>query len=110
MAMQANRGDPFDALGDPHRRAILGLLREQARTVKELADAMPISRPAVSRHLRLLRNAGLVKDTPRGVHRLYSLDAAGLEVMRAYMEQVWGEAATRFLIVAENVAPETRGA
>jgi DNA-binding transcriptional ArsR family regulator len=59
VSLQALPGDPFDALGDPHRRAIVELLRGGDRSVRELADELPISRPAVSRHLRLLKEAGL---------------------------------------------------
>jgi DNA-binding transcriptional ArsR family regulator len=105
-------GDPFDALGDPNRRAIVELLGEGPRSVGQLAEALPISRPAVSRHLRLLRNAGLVNEEPAGTRRIYRLDDAGVEAVRAYVEQVWGEAAARFRLAAENVAdrsPQHRG-
>lgn len=96
-------GDPFDALGDPNRRAIVELLAEAPRSVGQLADALPISRPAVSRHLRLLRNAGLVTEEPAGTRRIYALDDAGAAAVRDYVEQVWGEVAGRFKLVAENV-------
>ena len=86
-------GDPFDALGDPNRRAIVELLRDGDRSVRELADALPISRPAVSRHLRLLKDAGLVADRAEGTRRLYRLHDEGVEAVRAYLEQVWGDAA-----------------
>jgi DNA-binding transcriptional ArsR family regulator len=98
-------GDPFDALGDPNRRAILELLGARARSVQEIADALPISRPAVSRHLRLLKGAGLVVQTSRGTRRIYGLHDQGIEAVRAYMERVWGEATGRFRLVADN-APE----
>jgi DNA-binding transcriptional ArsR family regulator len=94
--------DPFEALGDPNRRAIAQLLGEGERSVQELADAMPISRPAVSRHLRLLKDAGLVADRAEGTRRLYRLHDEGIEAVRAYLEQVWGEAATRFKLAADN--------
>jgi DNA-binding transcriptional ArsR family regulator len=71
--------------------------------VRELADELPISRPAVSRHLRLLKDAGLVSDRPEGTRRLYRLHDEGIEAVRAYLVQVWGDAATRFRIAAENV-------
>ncbi len=64
---------------------------------------MPISRPAVSRHLRLLRQAGLVVEQPRGTRRIYRLHDDGAEVVRAYLERVWGEPAARFRMTAENV-------
>ena len=100
-------GDPFDALGDPNRRAILELLGAGDRSVRELADALPISRPAVSRHLRLLKEAGLVVEEPRGTRRIYRLHDEGVEAVRAYLERVWGDAATRFRLVAENTTPKT---
>ena len=102
MVQPASAGDPFDALGDPHRRQILALLRAGDRSVQELADAMPISRPAVSRHLRVLKQAGLVADRPAGTRRLYRLHDEGIEAVRAYLEQVWGETAARFKLAAEN--------
>ena len=95
--------DPFAALGDANRRAIVELLARGERSVQELADALPISRPAVSRHLSLLKSAGLVSDRPEGVRRIYSLDRAGAAEVRSYLERVWGEAAARFRMAAENV-------
>ena len=68
----------------------------------ELADALPISRPAVSRHLRLLKEAGLVADEAVGTRRIYRLDGDGVEAVQGYLLQVWGEAAARFRLVAEN--------
>jgi DNA-binding transcriptional ArsR family regulator len=95
-------GEAFEALGDPNRRAIVELLRTGDRSVQELADALPISRPAVSRHLRLLKDAGLVTDRAEGTRRLYRLHDEGIEAVRAYLEQVWGETAARFRMAAEN--------
>jgi DNA-binding transcriptional ArsR family regulator len=95
-------GDPFDALGDPNRRAIVEQLRAGDRSVQELADALPISRPAVSRHLRLLKDAGLVTDRAEGTRRLYRLHDDGIEAVRQYLEAVWGEAAARFRLAAGN--------
>jgi DNA-binding transcriptional ArsR family regulator len=97
--------DPFAALGDENRRQILGLLRDGERSVGQLAAEMPISRPAVSRHLRLLREAGLVKERAVGTRRLYTLDDLGAEAVRAYLESVWGEAVARYRLVAENTRP-----
>jgi DNA-binding transcriptional ArsR family regulator len=94
--------DPFDALGDPNRRAILALLGTHDRSVQQLADALPISRPAVSRHLRVLKEAGLVTDRPEGTRRLYALQEEGADAVRAYIEQVWGDAGTRFKLAADN--------
>ncbi len=97
--------DPFDALGDPHRRAIVELLGRRERSVQEIADSLPISRPAVSRHLRLLKRAGLVEETPEGTRRIYRLQAKGAETVEAYLRQVWGDAAMRFRLLAENTRP-----
>jgi DNA-binding transcriptional ArsR family regulator len=102
MSLRELSGDPFDALGDPHRRAIVELLRTGDRSVRELADALPISRPAVSRHLKLLKDAGLVIDRAEGTRRLYRLHDEGIEAVQAYLEQVWGDAAARFKLLADN--------
>jgi DNA-binding transcriptional ArsR family regulator len=101
-------GDPFDALGDPNRRAIVELLSGGPRSVQELADDLPISRPAVSRHLRLLKGAGLVVEEPVGTRRVYRLHDEGMQAVRAYLEQVWGEAAARFRLVADNTTGKAR--
>ena len=100
--------DPFDALGDPNRRAIVSLLGDGDRSVRELADALPISRPAVSRHLRLLKEAGLVRDRTEGTRHLYRLHDEGFEEVRSYLDRVWAEAATRFRVAAENTRDRTR--
>ncbi len=94
--------DPFDALGDPNRRAIIEVLAGGERAVSEIAQVLPISRPAVSRHLRLLKEAGLVIDSAEGTRRVYSLDVKGIEAIQDYMRNVWGEAAPRFKLAAEN--------
>ena len=107
----APSGDPFEALGDPNRRAIVELLAnggDDGRSVGELAAALPISRPAVSRHLRLLKSAGLVVDEPRGTRRIYRLHEAGPDAVRAYLERVWGEAAARYRLVADNAPARNR--
>jgi DNA-binding transcriptional ArsR family regulator len=98
-------GDPFDALGDPNRREILRLLGESGRPVTEIAAAMTISRPAVSRHLRLLKDAGLVEEQAEGTRRVYRLREEGLDAVRRYLESVWGDAAARFRLLAENTRP-----
>ena len=89
MALPAPAGDPFEALGDPNRRAIVELLGAGERSVREIADELPISRPAVSRHLRLLRLAGLVVEEPRGTRRIYRLRDDGVIAIRGYLERVW---------------------
>jgi DNA-binding transcriptional ArsR family regulator len=99
------KGDPFDALGNSYRRAIVELLARKPRSVQEIADRLPISRPAVSRHLRLLNRAGLVADEQIGTRHLYRLDEDGAEVARQYLSQVWGHVGTRFRLFAENTKP-----
>jgi DNA-binding transcriptional ArsR family regulator len=108
MSRAQPAGDPFDALGDPNRRAIVELLGHAQRSVQELADLLPISRPAVSRHLRVLKRAGLVAEHPSGTRRIYQLHDEGVEAVRAYVERVWGEAADRFRLVATNTSPRPR--
>ncbi len=101
-------GDPFEALGDPNRRAILRLLSSGDKPVHEIAAALPISRPAVSRHLRLLKDAGMVAEHAQGTRRIYHLQGEGLQAVQAYLEGVWGEAAARFRLLAENSDPDGR--
>jgi DNA-binding transcriptional ArsR family regulator len=100
-------GDPFEALGDSNRRWILSLLGGGGKSVQEIASALPISRPAVSRHLRLLKEAGLVVETPAGTRRIYQLHEQGVHAVQAYLEQVWGDAARRFKLMAENTERES---
>ena len=95
------------AVADPTRRTILRLVRDTERPAGEIAGYFPtISRPAVSRHLRLLKRAGLVVEKPRGTRRIYQLHDQGVEAVREYVERVWGEAATRFRLVARNTPSE----
>jgi DNA-binding transcriptional ArsR family regulator len=101
-------GDPFEALGDANRRAIVELLHSGDRSVQQLADELPISRPAVSRHLRLLKRAGLVTDRAEGTRRLYRLHDEGVAAVGDYLQRVWGEAAARFQLAAENT-PDPAG-
>ena len=98
-------GDPFEALGDPNRRAILRILGEGGRSVGQIAAELPISRPAVSRHLRVLREADLVTEESAGTRRIYRLHEDGIEAVRGYLEQVWGDAAARFRLLAANTRP-----
>ena len=98
--MQTN-GHPLDALGDPTRRQVFELLREGPRSVGQLADELPVSRPAVSQHLRVLENAGLVVHTKAGTRHLYELDAAGVGTLRDWVDGFWNEALARFKAAAE---------
>ncbi len=87
----------LDALGDPTRRAIVQLLlQEGPASVSHIADGFPISRPAVSQHLRVLKEAGLVADEAIGTRRIYHLNPHGFDSLRAYFEQFWSEALNAF--------------
>lgn len=103
--MPAAATDPFDALGDLTRRRILEMLAREPQSVACLADQLPVSRPAVSRHLRVLKEAGFVEDVPDGTRRIYHVRDEGLGAVQAYLAQVWGEAAARLRLVAENTQP-----
>ncbi len=100
--------DALDALGDANRRAILEILAGGPTSVQQIADQLPVSRPAVSRHLRLLKSAGLVRDESLGTRRVYALHGEGVEAVARYFDQVWGEAAARFRLAAENTRPADR--
>jgi DNA-binding transcriptional ArsR family regulator len=93
---------PIEALGDPTRRAIFEQVAERPRAVGQLAAELPISRPAVSQHLRVLKRAGLVLDRPEGNRRIYRVDPNGLEQIRDYLDQVWSEALDAFKEAAEQ--------
>jgi DNA-binding transcriptional ArsR family regulator len=90
------------ALGDPTRRAIFERLGAGPRAVGELARALPVSRPAVSQHLRVLKEAGLVIDEPAGTRRLYRLDPDGVAGLRAYFDRFWAQALSAFKAAAER--------
>jgi DNA-binding transcriptional ArsR family regulator len=98
----------LDALGDPTRRAVLEVLRGGARPVGEIASRLPVSRPAVSQHLRVLKEAGLVRDRREGTRRLYSVDASGLSALRAYLESYWDTALAAFKEAADGTASDDR--
>jgi DNA-binding transcriptional ArsR family regulator len=94
----------LDALGDPTRRAVLEVLRGGAQPVGEIAKRLPVSRPAVSQHLRVLKDAGLVRDRQDGTRRLYAVDPKGLEALRAYLERSWDTALGAFEAAARDEA------
>ncbi len=96
----------LDALGDATRRAILARLINGALPVGELARDFPVSRPAISQHLRVLKNAGLVVDRPAGNRRLYEINPEGIESLRRYFEEFWTQALTAFKAAAEAGANE----
>ncbi len=94
--MQTYRVDGWTALGDPTRRAIFERLVDRPRAVGELASELPVSRPAVSQHLKVLKDAGLVRARQEGTRRIYSVDPQGLTDIRAYFDSFWDEALERF--------------
>lgn len=92
----------FDALGDPTRRAIFERLSLAPQAVGELARELPVSRPAVSQHLRVLKDAGLVRDLAAGNRRIYRVDPEGVALLRAYLDQFWNRALASFKEAAER--------
>ncbi len=92
----------MNALGDPTRRAVYERLRSGPRSVGEIADGLPVSRPAVSQHLRVLREAGLVVERRAGTKRIYELSPRGLTELRAYFEQFWSQALDAYKTAAER--------
>jgi DNA-binding transcriptional ArsR family regulator len=88
-------------LGDPSRRAIFELLARRPGSVGELAQQLPITRPAVSQHLRVLKEGGLVVSRPEGTRRVYRINPVGVTAMRAYLDRIWEEALTAFQKAAE---------
>ena len=100
----ADEARVLDALGDPTRRAVLELLRGGERSVRELTDATEVSQPAVSQHLRVLRDAGLVTVRPEGTRRLYRVDLDGLAGLRQWVDGFWDDALAAFVAHAEGEA------
>ena len=91
----------LDALGDGTRRSIVELLADRPHSVGELAARLPVTRPAVSLHLKVLKDARLVRDTPVGTKRVYRLDTEGLMLLRTYLDRLWAGALDRFAAAAE---------
>jgi DNA-binding transcriptional ArsR family regulator len=96
------------ALGDPTRQRIFELVARRPRAVGELARELPVSRPAVSQHLRVLKEAGLVNDRAEGTRRIYRLDPEGLRRVRDYFEGFWSDALDAFKEAAERDTRESR--
>jgi DNA-binding transcriptional ArsR family regulator len=90
------------ALGDPTRRAIFERLADRPRPVGELAGELPVSRPAVSQHLKVLKDAGLVIDRRLGARRIYQVDPDGVDALRAYLDQFWNRSLAAFKAAAEQ--------
>jgi len=104
----AYRHDQLDALGDGTRRAILRRLRDHPLAVGDLARAFPISRPAISQHLRVLKDAGLVLDTAAGTRRVYAVQPEGLRAVRDFLDEFWTDALAAFKAQAEAEAGPDR--
>ena len=100
--MRTNQAEAFTALGDPTRRAIFESLAARPRAVGEIARELPVSRPAVSQHLKVLKGAGLVVDRPAGTRRIYAVDPDGVEAMRAYLDQFWSKTLAAYKAVVEQ--------
>jgi DNA-binding transcriptional ArsR family regulator len=98
--------DPWTALGDPTRRAIFARIADRPRAVVELAHDLPVSRPAISQHLRVLKDAGLVMDHPMGTRRVYSLNPAGLKTLRADLDRFWSGALASYKWIVEHTEEE----
>ena len=99
-------GAVLEVLGDPTRREIFEMLGQRPRPVGELAADLPVSRPAVSQHLKVLKEAGLVVDRANGTRRIYQVDREGLGRLRAYLDRIWTDALDAFKHAAEAAPKE----
>ena len=104
----ANANRVFAALHDPTRRAVLERLRDGPRPVNEIARGLPVTRPAVSQHLKILKEAGLVSDRSEGTRRIYYVDPKGLGAMRAWLDQFWDSALSAFAAEVERSSKEEK--
>ena len=104
--MIAYQADPWAALGDPTRRAVFERVAERPRAVGELAGELPVSRPAVSQHLKVLKEAGLVVDRRAGNRRIYHADPDGVAALRSQLDQFWNQALATFKEVVEQDTQE----
>ena len=100
--METNGVNGFDALGDPTRRAIFERLASRPRSVGDLAGELPVSRPAVSQHLRALKPAGLVADEAHGTRRVYRVEPPGVRALRDELDRFWDQALAAFKAAAEQ--------
>jgi DNA-binding transcriptional ArsR family regulator len=101
----ANEEVPLGLLGDPSRRAIFELLARRPSSVQELTDLLPISRPAVSQHLRVLKDGGLVISRAEGTRRIYQLNPDGVTALRTWLDGVWSDALAGFHKAADATTP-----
>lgn len=100
--MVTNGIEGLAALGDPTRRAIFERVAARPRAVGELAEELPVTRPAVSQHLKVLKQAGLVTDRAAGTRRIYQVDPDGIGALRAYLDQFWNRSLAAFKVAAEE--------
>ena len=98
----------FRAFGDPTRRQVFERLRRRTRSVREIAHGMGVSRPAVSQHLKVLQEAGLVRVQRQGTRRLYSVEVGGIEAIRDWLDGFWDDALSAFRAAAEREAARER--
>jgi DNA-binding transcriptional ArsR family regulator len=105
--MNTRGGYALETLGDPTRRAIFERLVIRPSSVRELADLLPVSRPAVSQHLKVLKSSGLVVDRPEGTRRIYRVDPSGVAAMRDYLDQMWDAALAAFAMAVEHDNADT---
>src|SRR5690348_12506722 len=108
MADRADHADGLTALADPTRRAIFERIAVRPGAVGELARELPVSRPAVSQHLKVLKAAGLVSDTAEGTRRIYRVDPEGVERLRRYLDRFWNQALADFKRRVERPDEEER--
>jgi DNA-binding transcriptional ArsR family regulator len=102
-------GKVLDSLADPMRRQILDLVRGRPSSVQELADQLPISRPAVSQHLKILKDAGIVSAEPVGTRRVYTVTTDGFEVLRQWLDVMWRDALGSFADFANSTTEDGSG-
>ena len=106
--MVTNEVSPWEALGDGTRRAIFERLVERPRAVGELAGDLPVTRPAVSQHLRVLKDAGLVFDRAEGTRRVYAINPTGLAALRSDLDRFWAQTLDTFKTIAERPTKSRR--
>jgi len=99
----SHRGEGWTALADPTRRAIFESLADRPQAVGEIADKLPVSRPAVSQHLKVLKDAGLVVGRRAGNRRIYEVDVHGIEALRSYLDRFWNRALTTYKYAVEQM-------
>lgn len=109
MVTNRSSAQAFSALADPTREQIVRLLLERAHSVGEIAERLPVTRPAVSKHLRLLEGAGLVRFEAQGTRNVYSLQPQALAALRDELDRMWRTALARYALVADNTTPRSGG-